>query len=258
MKLAKMREESGQIGISTMRLTPIKRKRLSDVAIEQIRESILSSNMQPGDKLPSEHELVAQLGVSRVSVREAIRMLEISGILEVRPGRGVFVKELTGDMFVPLGQWVSEKKQTLQQHFETRLILEPEISALAASYANAEDIGLLNENVYFQKEVKDDDLVSIIRFDIEFHCLIAQATRNKDVVMVMNTIAKYSFEGWKAALRTLGRSRDAVEEHLKIIDALFRKDSDKARKAMRDHLEESVRRLERQGYEKRQRSSKEG
>jgi GntR family transcriptional repressor for pyruvate dehydrogenase complex len=155
-------------------------------------------------------------------------------------------------VFVPLGQWVSQKKQTLQQHFETRLILEPEISALAANYANAGDIGLLHQNIYSQKEVKDDDLVAIIRFDIEFHCLVAQATRNKDVAMVMNTIAKYSFEGWKAALRTKGRNADAVVEHLRIVDALFRKDPEKARKAMRDHLEESVKRLEKQGYEKRQ------
>jgi GntR family transcriptional repressor for pyruvate dehydrogenase complex len=75
-----------------MKLTSIKRKRLSEVAIEQIRESIISNKIKPGDKLPSESEMVAQLGVSRVSVREAIRILEISGIVEVRHGRGVFVK----------------------------------------------------------------------------------------------------------------------------------------------------------------------
>jgi GntR family transcriptional regulator, transcriptional repressor for pyruvate dehydrogenase complex len=130
-------------GDESKKFKPIKRRRLSEVAIEQIRDFILSNGMKAGDKLPSENEMVVQLGVSRVSVREAIRMLEISGILEVRHGRGVFVKELTGDIFVPLGQWVSMKKQTLQQHFETRLILEPGIAALAANYASAEDIRLL-------------------------------------------------------------------------------------------------------------------
>jgi DNA-binding FadR family transcriptional regulator len=234
-----------------MKFKPIRRKRLSEVATEQIREFILNNSMKAGDRLPSESEMVIQLGVSRVSVREAIRMLEISGILEVRHGRGVFVKELTGDIFVPLGQWLSMKQQTLQQHFETRLILEPEIAALAASHADAEDIGLLNENIYFQKEAREDDLVSTIRFDIEFHCLIARATKNKDVAMVMNTIAKYSFDGWKAALRTAGRNTNAVEEHLRIVDALFRKDPVKARTSMKNHLEESVRRLEKQGYENR-------
>jgi GntR family transcriptional regulator, transcriptional repressor for pyruvate dehydrogenase complex len=130
-------------GNESIKFKPIKRRRLSEIAVEQIRDFILSNGMKAGDKLPSENEMVIQLGVSRVSVREAIRILEISGILEVRHGRGVFVKELTGDIFVPLGQWVSMKKQTLQQHFETRLILEPGIAALAANYASAEDIRLL-------------------------------------------------------------------------------------------------------------------
>lgn len=235
----------------SMKFKPIKRRRLSEVAIEQIREFIVSNGMKAGDKLPSENEMVVQLGVSRVSVREAIRMLEISGILEVRHGRGVFVKELTGDIFVPLGQWVSMKKQTLQQHFETRLILEPGIAALAANYADADDIRLLNENVSLQRKVNEDDLVATIRLDIEFHCLIARSTRNKDLAMVMNAIARHSFDGWKAALRTKGRKADAVEEHLKIVNALSDKDPVRARKAMRDHLKMSVKGLEKQGYENR-------
>ncbi len=197
--------------------------------------------------MPSENEMVVQLGMSRVSVREAIRMLEISGILEVRHGRGVFVKELTGDIFVPLGQWVSMKKQTLRQHFETRLIIEPGIAALAANYADAEDIRLLTENIALQRKVTDDDLIAAIRLDIEFHCLIARATRNKDLVMLMNAIARHSFDGWKAALRTKGRSANAVEEHATIVDALFHKDPVKARKAMQDHLEMSVKGLQEQG-----------
>jgi GntR family transcriptional repressor for pyruvate dehydrogenase complex len=234
-----------------MKFVPIQRKRLSESAIEQIREFIIANKMQPGDRLPSEKEMIAQLGVGRVSIREALRMLEITGIVEVRPGRGVFVKELTGDLFIPLGSWVSMHKQTLQQHFETRLILEPEIAALAANYAGADDIQRLNDAVLLQKDVEEGDLVGAIRFDIEFHCYVAEATRNKDVAMVMNTIAKYSFEGWKAALRTVGRNRDVVVEHAAIIDALVRKDPGRARSAMRDHLEESVRRLEKQGFENR-------
>ena len=239
-------------GHESIKFTPIKRRRLSEVAVEQIRDFILSNGMKAGDKLPSENEMVVQLGVSRVSVREAIRMLEISGILEVRHGRGVFVKELTGDIFVPLGQWVSMKKQTLQQHFETRLILEPGIAALAANYASAEDIRLLNENISLQKKLADGDLVATVRLDIEFHCLLARVTRNKDLAMVMNAIARHSFDGWKATLRTTGRNIDAVEEHLKIVDALSHKDPAKARKAMKDHLKNSVKGLEKQGYESRQ------
>jgi GntR family transcriptional regulator, transcriptional repressor for pyruvate dehydrogenase complex len=238
-------------GNESIKFKPIKRRRLSEIAVEQIRDFILSNGMKAGDKLPSENEMVIQLGVSRVSVREAIRILEISGILEVRHGRGVFVKELTGDIFVPLGQWVSMKKQTLQQHFETRLILEPGIAALAANYASAEDIRLLNENISLQRKIDDDDIVATVRLDIEFHCLLARVTRNKDLAMVMNAIARHSFDGWKAALRTTGRNADAVEEHLKIVDALVHKDPVKAQKAMRNHLKMSVKGLEKQGYQNR-------
>ena len=76
-----------------MQLRPITKARLSEAAMQQIQKLIADRGMSPGDKLPSERELVQQLEISRSSVREALRMLEIMGLVQVKPGRGAFVKE---------------------------------------------------------------------------------------------------------------------------------------------------------------------
>ena len=114
------------IGRYMEELKPITRKRLSESAIESIKEYILINNLEAGAKLPSERQLSKSLNVGRAAIREALRMLEITGLVEVKPGKGIFIKALTGDLYVPLSTWVSKHKTTILKHFEARLILEPE------------------------------------------------------------------------------------------------------------------------------------
>ena len=100
-----------------MPLQPITKTRLSEAAIEQIKELIVSENLEPGSKLPSERDLVEALGVGRSSIREALRILEIMGLVEVLPGKGAFVKALTGDLFMPLSELLSTHQESLHHHF---------------------------------------------------------------------------------------------------------------------------------------------
>ena len=99
-------------GVERMPLQPITKTRLSEAAIEQIKGLIVSENLEPGTKLPSERKLVEALGVGRSSIREALRILEIMGLVEVLPGKGAFVKALTGDLFIPLSDMVSDHKKS--------------------------------------------------------------------------------------------------------------------------------------------------
>jgi GntR family transcriptional repressor for pyruvate dehydrogenase complex len=232
-----------------MEFRPIERKRLSESAIDQIRTFIVDNDLEEGSKLPSERELVEKLQISRGSLREALRMLEITGLVEVRPGKGIFVRHTTGDLFMPLSSWVSTNREAIYKHFEARLILEPEIAALAARRISEEEIHRIEQNIALQASYPERDVVSTIRADIGFHCLVAEASKNETVSMLMNSLAKISFQGWKAALRVEGRNETAVREHTQLLGLLARGDEDGARTAMREHMLGSIRLLEEQGLD---------
>jgi GntR family transcriptional repressor for pyruvate dehydrogenase complex len=220
-----------------MPLTPITKTRLSEAAIEQIKELIVNDNLGPGSKLPSERDLVEALGVGRSSIREALRILEIMGLVEVRPGKGVYVKALSGDLFTPLSSLLSNNQETLHHHFEARLVLEPAAAALAAKRASDREIKSLKKNLEsFKENLAQDNLVGLIRVDIQFHRLVANATENRTIEVLMNTITRYDFHGWKAALRTKNRPQRTVVEHTKIFEAIRDGDEKAAKNAMKAHL----------------------
>lgn len=197
----------------------------------------MSENLEPGSKLPSERELVEALGVGRSSIREALRILEIMGLVQVLPGKGAFVRALTGDLFMPLTDYLYTQRESLQHHFEARQVLEPAAAALAAKRASREEIKQLRQNMEdFKHCLSEQNLVGLIRADIEFHRLIANATQNHTIEVLMNTITRHDIHGWKASLRTNNRAPDTVHEHQAIIEAIVDGDEKKAKSLMRSHL----------------------
>jgi GntR family transcriptional repressor for pyruvate dehydrogenase complex len=233
-----------------MPLKPITKSRLSEAAIEQIKELIVSQKREPGSKLPSERELVDQLKISRASVREALRMLEIMGLVEVKPGKGTYVKGVTGDLFLPLNNWLSSHKETLHNQFEARLVLEPAAAGFAALRSTQSDIRKLEEALStFNEKLAEDDMVGLIIADIRFHRLIGAATGNKTVEILMDTITRFLFDGWKATLRVEGRPRKTVAEHNKILQAIIEKDEKKAKTSMENHLKNAIHNLKKAGLQ---------
>jgi GntR family transcriptional repressor for pyruvate dehydrogenase complex len=230
-----------------MELEPIKRRRLSEYAIDEIRKFIVNNKLEEGSKLPSERELVEKLHISKGSIREALRILEITGLVDVMPGKGIFVKNLTSDLVVPLSSWVTTNKEEIYKHFEARLILEPEVAALAARRISKKHINRIKKNIALQKSYPETEVVSIIGADIEFHRLVAEAARNETISMLMNSLARISFHGWKAALRVEGRNKSAVQEHNQLLSFLASHDENGARTAMREHMLRSIQLLKKEG-----------
>ena len=226
-----------------MEFKPITKKRLSESITEHIREFIEKNNLDVGSKLPSEQELANQFHVGKASIREALRILEITGIVEVKPGKGIYIKALTGDLIVPLSAWISGNKDTILRHFEARLIIEPEIAALAARRITREEIHIIGQNIQLQKSFPQSRIASAIHADIEFHCLVTDSAKNETLTMVLDSIARISFHGWKAAIRVKGRNESAVKEHTLLLRMLSKGDEDGARIAMRNHMLESIRLL---------------
>lgn len=235
---------------SVMSLKPITKSRLSEAAIQQIKDLIVSEQREPGSKLPSERELVNQLKISRASVREALRILEIMGLVEVKPGKGTYVKGITGDIFLPLTNWLSSHKETLHNHFEARLVLEPAAAGFAALRATQNDIQKLEEALKtFNEKLAENDIVGLIIADIHFHSLIAAATGNNTIEILMDTISRFLFDGWKATLRVEGRPQKTVLEHHEIFQAIIEKDEKKAKRNMVRHLKNAIQNLKEVGLE---------
>ena len=103
------------------------------MAIEQINQLLSSGHLKPGDTLPSERKLMEIFKISRVPVREALRVLEMMGVVEVKPGKGIYVTDPENSLFSPLRQWLSVQKETLVEHFEVRLLIEPRAAASVRS-----------------------------------------------------------------------------------------------------------------------------
>jgi GntR family transcriptional repressor for pyruvate dehydrogenase complex len=233
-----------------MELKPITKARVSETVVIQLKKFIVSQKLQPGSKLPSERELVGKMEISRASVREALRILEIMGFVIAKPGKGVFVKSLTPDLLMPLSVWLPTHQDTLHDHFEARLMLEPGAAGLAALRATPRDMAGLQENErIFKERLLHQDLVGLIKADMAFHTLIGAATGNKTIKMFMETITRLLFDGWKASLRLEGRPQKTVKEHGRIIKALLNKDPGQAQEAMRRHLQKALKHLKEKGLD---------
>jgi DNA-binding FadR family transcriptional regulator len=138
---------------------------------------------------------------------------------------------------MPLSELLHAHKESLQHHFEARMVLEPAAAALAAQRATRREVAQLRKNLEsFKENLAKENLVGLIRSDIQFHRLVANATENRTIEVLMNTITRHDFHGWKATLRLSQRPSKTVVEHSRIIEAIAAGDEKKARGAMRSHL----------------------
>jgi len=229
-------------------LKTIKKQRVSDLAVEQISQMLLSEQLTPGDSLPSERRLMEQLGISRVAVREALRILEMMGLVEVKPGKGIFVAQPDHSIFGPLERWLSVHQEALLEHFEVRMLIEPRAAGFCAQRASEEQIRAMKKALEKFKEAnKRKDLVGMIRADAQLHQLIAVATGNRTLATLMGTFTSTLLEGWKASLRVEGRGDKTVVEHGAIVEAIERGDSEKAQTLMSKHLSNAIHELKKAG-----------
>jgi len=230
----------------------IKKRRVSDLAVEQISRMLSSDQLKPGDSLPSERRLMEHLGISRVAVREALRVLEMMGLIEVKSGKGIFVAQPDHSIFAPLERWLSIHQEALLEHFEVRMLIEPHAAGFCAQRASKDQIGAMKKTLEKFKEAnKRKDLVGLIRADAQLHQLIAVATGNRTLATLMGTFTSSLLEGWKASLRVEGRGDKTVVEHGDIVEAIERGDSEKAQTLMRKHLSNAVHELKKAGLTKR-------
>jgi GntR family transcriptional repressor for pyruvate dehydrogenase complex len=219
--------------------TPVKNTKVYEQVIEQIKEMITSGKLKRGDRLPPERELVEQLQVSRTSIREAIRALQIIGLIECKQGGGNFIKEsFENSLFEPLSIMFVLQNSRPEEILELRKIVEIETAALAAEKINDEELKQL-ESIIEQLKLSEDEEVSS-RLDKEFHYKVAQASGNFLIVNVLKAISSLVDSFIKDARESILRQNEnevLIEHHENIYKALSARDKNKATEVMRKHLD---------------------
>lgn len=218
------------------------KKTLDNSVADQIIHVILDQNLQPGDRLPNEFDLAKQLGVGRGTVREAVRQLTCRNILNVVQGSGTYVATRTGVPDDPLGfAFVTDKAKLSFDLIEIRMILEPNIAALAARRASDDDCRQLREIMAEANEMREKDL-DYRDADMRLHCMIAACSHNS-VSETLIPIIKKSVSRTKIVtakelevLTHEERVRIINARHEYIVDAICRRDAEGARYAMTSHL----------------------
>ena len=226
---------------------PIKNAKVYEQVIEQIKTMIISGNLQKGDKLPSERELGDQLKVSRTSIREALRALEIVGLIKCKQGEGNFIRDnFDNSLFEPLSLVFMLERSNKEDIIEVRRIIEVEAAALAAKRITKDQLKRLEYIIYEFKNSEDEKI--LVNLDKNFHYEIAQASNNFILLNIINSCSTLIDSLIKNArykiMKNVENKKELVDQHEKIYLALKEKDSELASKLMKEHLEFSGKFLE--------------
>jgi len=215
----------------------IRRNKVYEEVARQIERLILKK-LQPGDKLPSERELAETLGVSRSSIRDAIRSLELMGMVEPRQGAGTIVREISADSLVnPLANALKRKEDLISELLDFRKMLEPPLAARAATRISPDEISEMEEILQRQEEKQRQGDAAVAE-DAEFHYSIALASGNSVVLKVLDTLMDLLRDTRERTLQVEGRPQKSLAGHRRILAAIKRHDAEGARAAMRRHIED--------------------
>ena len=215
----------------------VRTSRLYEQIVQQIEESIVKGNLKTGDQLPAERDLAQRFGVSRTAVREAVKALREKGLVEAYSGRGTFITDGTTqavrqslDLMVKIGQ--PEGSTHLA---EVRAILEPEIAALAAVRIQEAELATMREAVAVMDRAGQDP-EAYIEADLDFHLALAEGAANPLILSLLDSIVGLLREQRLRIFRVPGGPDRGQVHHKRILEAVERRDSEKARETMRAHL----------------------
>jgi GntR family transcriptional regulator, transcriptional repressor for pyruvate dehydrogenase complex len=215
----------------------VRRNKVYEDVARQIERLILKK-LRPGDKLPSERELAELLSVSRSSIRDAIRSLELAGMVEPRQGAGTIVREITANTVAnPLANALKRKDEIMSELLDFRKILEPPLAARAATHASVDEIEEM-ESILDRQAVKMRAGGSTVGEDTEFHYAVALASGNSVVLKVLDILMDLLRDTRERSLQAEGRPQKSLAGHQKILSAIKRHDAEAAKAAMRRHIED--------------------
>jgi DNA-binding FadR family transcriptional regulator len=218
--------------------TPIESKRTFEEISSKVKNLIFDGTLKPGDKLPSEQELAKQFGVGRQSVREALRLLELSGFVSIQKGYGggpvvkdtisTQIRNLYLDAF-------RMEKITVEEFTSARSVIEKAILNEVIDKADESDIKGIRANLAEAEElIANKKMATDENFD--FHALLAKASKNKVFIILERSINAIHRNLRSRSTADYKTTRNAVKAHQKILDAIINKDREKAIKLLDQHI----------------------
>jgi GntR family transcriptional repressor for pyruvate dehydrogenase complex len=225
--------------------TPVPRGSLVTFVVKRIKEALLNGEINPGDFLPPEAELAKNLNVGKSSVREALKMLQALGVIEVRRGQGTAICKEPGEESInPLIFQLLMEKRRIQDLIDLRMIFEPGITALAMKRATAAEIETIRATVVrLQKSIEEG--APVAEDDLAFHFAILEATHNPFVERIGKTILQLFKSSISTSMRTIPEI--ALRDHKRILEAFVRKDEVKLVEAVVASFEGWKKSLEKTG-----------
>jgi GntR family transcriptional repressor for pyruvate dehydrogenase complex len=171
-----------------------------------------------------------------------VRILEVIGQLSVKHGKGIFIVGTDAQPFEAFVGWLKNNDQSLREHFEVRLIVEPQTARLAAIGATPEEVALLaGVHAEFVRNARLGLTAETIQCDREFHRLLAKATHNKVLFALTRSITTSMFDDWISSFHTPGRMEKTVGEHGLVLQAVRDGDGEAAGEHMAAHLKNAIR-----------------
>jgi len=241
--------QSVRVADPAPQFTAIRPARASKDVIEQIRLAILGGRLRPGDRLPTERELAAQFGVSRVTVRDALRALEAGGLVRVKVGSGggPYVAEPDVALLsTALANHLHLRGTTVRELAEARMALETTAARLAAARADGEDLARLRTAL----ALPPDPLAgpaSAAR-SVDFHTALVEAAHNRALLAMWEATRALTREAMNLMHARLPDTRDVARRvHGLLYEAIARRDGQAAVEIVREHLEDFAARAERAG-----------
>ncbi len=230
------------LGRATLSLRPVESRRAFEQILDQLEEAILAGELSVGDKLPPERELAARLGVSRTSVREALRVLEALGLVEVRRGaeHGVRLREEPGNAFADILRFlVALRHLTAETVLEFRLVLQVWAAGCAAERRDDHLLDLLR-GIVERMEAEPLDPTQFRSVDVDFHGTLVRAGQNELATLIFEAI-RHSIE--QMILDALLREADWASlrerltcEHRVILNAIESRDVELSKRLVEDHI----------------------
>jgi GntR family transcriptional repressor for pyruvate dehydrogenase complex len=214
---------------------------VADIA-RQLLTQLLSGRIPPGTRLPSERRLAESLQVGRSTIREALKALDVLGIIEVRQGDGTYLRQTTSDLLPQAIEWgLMLAQPQVHDLIEARRHIEMSIAELAAERASSDDLAALRRHLDGMRSATDG--AAFVEADVAFHLALAKAAGNTVLNDILVSIRSLLRVWIRRAINEAGETRSTVEEHEAVFEAVLARSPRRSAEAMRAHLNQAGERL---------------
>ncbi len=228
-------------------LTPIDRSGITELVVQRIKELLQQGELKAGSRLPPERELADMLGISRPSLRTALKALSVMGIIRAKPGAGTFIAESLPEIFAEPMEFMTLINNTkMGELFEARRIIETGLVELAAERATSEHLKALAGEIEGMKKTLHDP-EKFLQYDIGFHQALAAASGNRLLTGMMDTVAALLIQTRRESIARASDKDDAIEWHERIYEAVRQGEVRRAKELLTAHLVSAEKMWEKDG-----------